>query len=1004
MTDRRFFPGFWLTHFAVALLCGSGIGSSARAQEPVVAEPLPAEEAARTMLVPEGFQVTVFAGEPDVCQPIAFCIDDRGRLWVAEAYNYPHHGTKPGDRILIFTDTDGDGRFDQRTVFYDQLNYVTGIEVGFGGAWVMSPPYFYFIPDRDGDDRPDGPPEVLLDGFGNHANSHNLANGFAWGPDGWLYGTHGRTNWSVIGKPGTPAAERVRFDGGVYRYHPVRHVWEPYSDGSTNPWGIDWDDWGEAFVCNCVDPHLFHVIQGAHYEPWRNRQSSQFAYARIPSIADHLHFVGQSNVRDGLFSPAEDAAGGGHAHSGTMIYLGDNWPAHYRNMAFMHNIHGKRINNDLLRRQGSGYTATHGKDLLLSRDPWFMGVNLRYGPDGGVYATDWSDTGECHSVKNTHRETGRIYKITYGRPKQPALDLAALSDRELVQLQRHPNDWFVRHARRLLQERAARGQDLALARQDLLQMFASETSVPRQLRALWTLWVLNAASDEFLIEQLNHPSEYVRAWCVRLLCEGRSPSARARDRFQEIATTGHSAYERLWLASSLQRLPESERWPLAKALLAHAEDADDANLPLMIWYGIEPLVHTDAVRFVSLSRDAQIPLVRRHIARRVAELPNHDTALTAIIELMGTVREAAQRDLLEGALTGLEGRRSVRLPDNWPPIYRALQTAGDPAVRERALELALIFDDPTALETLRQEAADTQTPPAQRVRALRALVAKKPGDLETLLTGLIADAAVQSTALRGLAECSGKRVPEIIIEAYPTLLATTRPDAVQTLASRPAWALRLLDEVEAQRISRSDLSAFTARQLLNLKDERVTRRVNQLWGNVRTTAGEKARLIADYKKRLSAPQFLARGDRSAGRALYQQTCANCHKLFDAGGEIGPNITGSQRQNLDYLLENLIDPSGAVSRDFQMQIIETQAGRVITGLVVAESDAAVTIQTVNEKIVVPASEIATRTTSNVSMMPDGLLQKMTIEQVRDLIAYLSGNEQVPLKDPPSAESK
>ncbi len=167
--------------------------------EPEVAAPLPAEQAARTMIVPEGFQATLFAGEPDVQQPIGFCIDDRGRLWVAEAYNYPNHGTRPGDRIVIFEDVDGDGKFDKRTVFYDQLNYVTGIEVGFGGAWVMSPPSFYFIPDRNRDDVPDSPPQVLLDGFGNHANSHNLANGFAWGPDGWLYGTHGRTNWSRIG-------------------------------------------------------------------------------------------------------------------------------------------------------------------------------------------------------------------------------------------------------------------------------------------------------------------------------------------------------------------------------------------------------------------------------------------------------------------------------------------------------------------------------------------------------------------------------------------------------------------------------------------------------------------------------------------------------------------------------------------------------------------------------------------------------------------------------------
>ncbi len=450
-------------------------------------EPLAPEEAARTMIVPEGFEVTLFAGEPDVKQPIAFCIDDRGRLWVAEAYNYPNHGTKPGDRILIFEDTDGDGRFDHRTIFYDKLNYVTGIEVGFGGAWVMSPPYFYFIPDKNGNDKPDGEPIVLLDGFGNHANSHNLANAFAWGPDGWLYGTHGRTNWSLPGKPGTPDEKRTRFDGGVYRYHPTRHVWEPYADGTTNPWGIDWNDYGEAFVCNCVNPHLFHVIQGAHYEPWRDRESSQYAYERIATIADHLHFVGTINVRDGLGSAEEDLAGGGHAHCGTMIYLGDNWPDHYRNSVFMNNIHGRRINNDLLRRKGSGYTASHGRDVMQSQDPWFMGVTLAYGPDGAVYASDWSDTGECHSVRNTRRHTGRIYKITYkpGPHASSARDIAKLSNEELVRLQLHKNDWQVRHARRLLQERTAQNQDMADVHQRLHEMFQRETDVPRQLRILW---------------------------------------------------------------------------------------------------------------------------------------------------------------------------------------------------------------------------------------------------------------------------------------------------------------------------------------------------------------------------------------------------------------------------------------------------------------------------------------------------------------------------------------
>ena len=604
--------------FVVAVTVLLGLAVDGEEQESDA--PLPSTEAARTMIVPDGFQVTLFAGEPHVKQPIGFCIDDRGRLWVAEAYNYPKHGTKPGDRILIFEDVDGDGRFDNRTVFYEGLNYVTGIEVGFGGAWVMSPPSFYFIPDRDGDDKPDSPPRVLLNGFGNHANAHNLANGFAWGPDGWLYGTHGRTNWSLLGPPGAAENERRRFDGGVYRYHPLRHVWEPFADGTTNPWGIDFDDFGQGFVCNCVNPHLFHVIQGAHYEPWRNRKSSQYAYQRIPTIADHLHFVGVRNVQEGLGTAEENLAGGGHAHCGTMVYLGDNWPSRYRNTIFMNNIHGRRINNDLLHRVGSGYTASHGSDFLVAKDPWYMGVTLLYGPDGAVFASDWSDTGECHSVRNTRRHTGRIFKISYGQPANVRVDLARQTNAELVELQLHRNDWYVRHARRLLHERTGRGDDMSAVHRQLHSMFATQTDVTRQLRALWALQVTGGCDEPFLIELLAHPSEHLRSWAIRLLCADRRPPAAALQRFEELAARGDSPLVRLHLASALQRLSLEQRWEIAAALAARGEDADDANLPLMVWYGIEPLVHEDLQRFVAFAAITKIPLLRRHIARRVAEL------------------------------------------------------------------------------------------------------------------------------------------------------------------------------------------------------------------------------------------------------------------------------------------------------------------------------------------------------------------------------------------------
>lgn len=972
------------------LLLGQPLAIS---QVPDTSSPLSPDEAAQTMLVPDGFRVTLFAGEPDVQQPIGFCIDDRGRLWVAEAYNYPVHGTNAGDRILIFEDTDGDGRFDSRKLFYDKLNYVTGIEVGFGGAWIMSPPCMYFIPDKDADDVPDSEPIVLLDGFGNHANSHNLANEFAWGPDGWLYGTHGRTNWSMIGKPGTPDSQRIRFDGGVWRYHPLRHVWETFADGTTNPWGIDWDDYGQGFVCNCVDPHLYHVIQGAHYEPWRNRESSRFAYERIATIADHLHFVGRSVYRDGIGTPEEDAAGGGHAHCGTMIYLGDSWPDQYRNSVFMHNLHGHRINNDILRRTGSGYTASHGRDLLRAKDNWYMGVTMQYGPDGSVFSSDWSDTGECHSVVNTQRGTGRIYKISYGEPRHLPVDLQRLSDGELVELQLHRNDWFVRHARRILQERAADGRDMAAVAGELHRR--QQTNLPdvQKLRLIWALQAIGQADSNFLVGLLNDESEYVRAWAVRLLTDSVAVPAAALHQFVKLADTDPSAFVGLHLASALQRIDHSDRWPLAESLASRIDFADDQNIPLMIWYGVEPLATTDRGRFVSLAVRTEIPLLSRHIARRIAEMSDKSNGINLLVKALAESKTTdRQNALLNGILTGLEGTRSVPMPEEWRLSYEILRKSAVPVVREQAMRLALIFDDANAIQGLVEVASNTQATVLDRQQAINALVAKRiPGFDSNLLT-LTRDEATRRAALRGLAQYNHPNTVSTILDIYPRADDAARQDALQTLAARPAWARAMLDAVKLKQIPRRDITAFTARQIHSLGDKSLSADVELLWGHVRETPKDRIRIISEYKRRLT-PDAISSSNRSHGRTLFAKTCGNCHRLFDAGAAIGPDLTGAQRTNIDYLLLNLIDPSSSVSKDFQMQIIETTAGLTVTGLVVAENENAVTIQTPNEKVVIPASEIEQRVASGVSMMPEGMLQRLTPDEVRDLFAYLTGPDQV-----------
>jgi putative membrane-bound dehydrogenase-like protein len=516
--------------------------------------PIPPALAPAHMTVPDGFHVSLFAGEPDVVQPIAFAIDDRGRLWVAENFSYPHWQTdgKPGhDRILIFDDPDGTGHFKTRKVFADNLSNVSGLEVGFGGVWVCSTPNLICIP-LGADDKPAGPAQILLDGWSLEAK-HNVFNRLTWGPDGWLYGCNGILATSHVGKPGTPDAERIPFNCGVWRYHPTRHVFEPYAWGTTNPWGLDFDDEGQMFITNCVIKHLWHVIPGAHYQRMFGSDLNPNVYGLMESCADHFHFVGDwTDARKGMGRNGE--YGGGHAHAGAMVYLGDNWPDSYRNSIFMVNIHGARVNHDTLEHKGSGYVAHHGPDFLFANDPWFRGLNLTYGPDGGVFLSDWTDTGECHNYDRIDQTNGRIYKVVYGQTQHVAVDVSHASDSDLVAMQRHHNDWFDRHARRVLQERAAAGT-LDVGTVPALMKILDENPDPtRKLRAMWVLYSVGALDDGKCLALLDSPHEYVRAWAIQLSTEGGRQSSAILAKFAELAASDPSPVVRLHLASALQRL------------------------------------------------------------------------------------------------------------------------------------------------------------------------------------------------------------------------------------------------------------------------------------------------------------------------------------------------------------------------------------------------------------------------------------------------------------------
>lgn len=402
---------------------------------------------------------------------------------------------------------------------------------------------------------------------------------------------------------------------GVWRYHPVRNEFEVVANGTTNPWGLDFNEYGAMFITNCVINHLFHVTLGGHYERMHGQDFNPHTYQLLAGCADHIHWGGGKWTDSRGGKGIHDKPGGGHAHSGAMLYQGDNWPSAYRGNLFTLNLHGRRANREHLHRKGSGYVAHHGKDFLFSQDPWFRGVEMKYGPDGGVYLSDWHDTGECHHYKDPRKATGRIFKITYGVTRPQAVDLWNASQDELLALQSHSNHWFVRHARRILHERAATQQDPRAIAQ-LRQRFANATSEVARLRELWLLHLHGGLGSSGF--GLDDEYEHVRAWAIRLELEDRQASDEVLANLVTMAQQDPSPVVRLALASGLQRLPIRQRWKIAFGLATHAEDADDPNLPLMVWYGIEPGIAGDRQQATSLLTRAKMPQLRRFIARRIA--------------------------------------------------------------------------------------------------------------------------------------------------------------------------------------------------------------------------------------------------------------------------------------------------------------------------------------------------------------------------------------------------
>ncbi|MER2553413.1 MAG: PVC-type heme-binding CxxCH protein [Thauera sp.] len=1004
--------------------------------------PMSAEEAAATMELPPGFKCQVFAAEPDVRQPIAMAWDAKGRLWVAENYTFAENpmrwDTKLRDRVIILEDKDGDGKHDGRKVFWEGGSYLTSVEIGYGGVWVLHNGTLSFIADKNGDDVPDGEPEVLLDGFNVKTIGHNIVNGLRWGPDGWLYGRHGITDTSAVGAPGTPLEKRVKINCGIWRFHPTRKVFEVVCHGGTNSWGHDWNAEGELFWINTVIGHLWHGIPGAYYRRMFGTHLNPHVYEVIEQTADHFHWDAGaetwSDIRKLGVTGKTDQLGGGHAHVGMLIYQGGTWPKEYHGAVLTCNLHGNRINVDKLERQGCGYVGKHAPDFMKAKDKWFRGIDLLTGPDGNVFVADWSDSGECHDNDGVHRSSGRIYKIVYEgddsyvkrigksfpttRKTVPELlellaryssptDGYQVAATVLTEFDGTYNNWWKRMQALTQSESTAKYDNntkkeatstwidelLSHYHEDVPQASAEQVGRKRAIFVAVALQMLVQHSKELTTEpeaSVKKLVELFKEWAAKP---------------DDATTSLPGSSLRLKIASALQRLPFEARWPIATALAKHAEDANDRQQPLMIWYGIEPAVAAEPMKGVELIREAKIPTVRRLVARRIAEMiEDKPEAVDALVALM-TERADLRSDVLAGMGAGLDGFSSAKKPKGWdkfvlgvPPSdgKAASSTSGDlPAKAGTPNEiqnLSVVFGSGRATDELIAIVKNADGDANARLNAFKSLTRSAKPELLAVIRAQVNDKVLATAARSALAAYDDPSIPKQLLGSWPVRSEEQQAATVATLTSRASYAKALLEAVKAKKVPAAAISPFQARQIRNLGDEALTKLLTEAWGEIRDTPEAKKAEFTKWEGVLKT-ETLAKADKSKGRMIFTAACSACHKMYGQGGAIGPELTGSDRRNLKYLLENIIDPNAVVPADFRVSVFQLKDGRTISGVMPEQTERTITVQTPAERLVVERTQIVKQDQLTQSLMPEGLLAALGEENVINLIAYLMGEGQV-----------
>lgn len=1000
----RFHVLFAFATHLFATQCSSAMGQS-------VIQGLSPEQSLASMTTPSGMEVSVVAAEPLVRQPVAIEFDDRGRLWVIQYLQYPNpngltrvsvdrfsrtkydrvpepppNGPRGADRITILTDTDRDGRMDHAHDFVEGLNLATGFAFGHGGVYVLNVPYLLFYPDRNRDDHPDSDPEVLLTGFGME-DAHSVANSLTFGPDGWLYGCQGSTVTANI--------RGIEFQQGVWRYHPVTRVFELFCEGGGNSWGLDFDRTGRLLYSTNYGGHtLIHGVQGGYYI----KSFGKHGALQNPNAYGYFDHAAHQNFR------------GGHVTVGGIVYQGDSFPEMFRDKYIAGDLLGHGVYWHSIQPRGSTVQTAHAGELLTANDAWFAPTDLTMGPDGAVYVADWNDARTAHPDPDADwdRSNGRIYRVAAkGTPTAVPIDFAKLSDSELLELHQHRSQWYVRHARQELARRVVVHDPIVPLRGNVVrELFQKNVVHDDEMIALEALWSLNTIGgfDESIAMRLfDSPHPAVRSWNVRLLGDSGKLSADLAHRIDQFAEHESDVSVRQQLACSSARFPAHQAMPIINANINRDIDNDDPFLPLLWWWAVEKhsLTGREDVlkRFLrptlwqsKLGREFLITrLIRRYAAERSRD------GLDSVVRLLNAAPDESARTMLwSHILIGMQEQPRDTQSDAWNEQARqhafskSLLTEWSLTPRNLTLmQLCIALGHAEPISAAVREAFDPMSEIARRVELLGMLRHISDPRLMAPSLALLSSnetESVRAAALQVLARFDEPQITESLIGYHQSstsesLNSQIRDVLLGRLSSAESWLLA----IDRGDVAASSTSIEQVRRVGLLGNSRLDAIVSKHWGMLHGKTREEK--LAEVR-RLNNDLRTAEGNKYSGHELYKKHCAACHQLFGEGTKVGPDLTSANRQDRDFLLLSLVDPSNVIRKEYVGVVIQATSGRILTGLAIDRNESTITlVDSKGEKIIVANSEIEELHDSSVSLMPENLYLQLRPQELRDLFAYL-----------------